>query len=448
MHRISSGWLATLLIVFIASVLSLCIASFEGALSSAVPITLTSDRAGLVMEPNAKVKMRGVQVGHVETVSAGPGNVSLRLSIDASQIPHIPANVQARIDATTVFGAKFVDLIYPDHPDKRRLFAGAVLHSANVTVEVNTVFQNLVDLLKHIDPAKLNAVLSALADGVRGRGEQIGQSLTDANDILLALNPRTDTVRRDLIALQKASNTYATAAPRLIEILAAASTTSTTIIDRSKQLDALLLSVTGFAHAGVETLGPAKDNLVKAVNLLDPTTSLLMKYNPMLTCLLVGANTALPFHTAAEGGANGKSLVMDAAVLLGDDMYKYPDNLPLINAKGGPGGRPGCGSLPDVAKNWPVRNLVTDTGWGTGIDNRPNPGIGFPGWTNFLPTTRGTPEPPVIRNTQGGPAPGPIPYPGAPPYGAPMYSGGGPPLYPEVTPPPPAPPPPAAPTSP
>jgi phospholipid/cholesterol/gamma-HCH transport system substrate-binding protein len=81
--------------------------------------------------------------------------------------------------------------------------------------------------------------------------------------------------------------------------------------------------------------------------------------------------------------------------------------------------------LPDASKNFPVKYLVTDTGFGTGLDIRPNPGIGFPGLNNYLPVTKGTPEPPRIRYP-GGPAPGPYPaYPGQPPYGAPDYAGAG-----------------------
>lgn len=408
-----------ILVVAIGVSIALCVAAFTNSFSSAVHVTLMSDRAGLVMEPNAKVKMRGVQVGRVETVAPGPENVALRLDIDADQLAHIPANISARINATTLFGSKYVDLIYPSEPSSRRLSAGAVIRSENVTVEVNTVFQNLVNLLKHIDPAKLNSVLSALGEGFAGQGQQIGASITDANQVLLALNPRADVARDDWVALKEASDAYGAAGPDILKFLSAASVTSTTVADQTRQFDALLISVAGFAGSGISTLAPAKDNLVKAVNLLEPTTTLLMKYNPELTCLLVGAEVALPFHEAAVGGANGKSLLMDAALLLGDDPYKYPENLPVVRATGGPGGKPGCGSLPDVAKNFPVRNLITDTGWGTGLDNRPNPGIGFPGWANFLPVTRGVPEPPVIRNTHGGPAPGPIPYPGAPPYGAP-----------------------------
>jgi len=405
-----------------------------------VPVTLKADRSGLVMEPYSKVKLRGVQVGHVATISGELDQASLQLLIDPDEIKNIPDNIEARINATSLFGNKYVELVIPADPSPQRLAAGTVLRSQNTAVEVNTVFQNLVLLLKQIDPAKLNAILSAVADGVRGQGERIGEATTATNEVLLALNPRTETLREDIRAVKNVSDTYNAAAQDIVDILDAASTTSVTVTSQAQQLDALLVNVAGLSRSGIDLLGRSKDNLVKAVNLLEPTTSLLMKYNPSLTCLLVGAKTTLDEGLAEPlGGANGKSVIMDAAVLLGDDPYRYPDNLPKYAAKGGPGGKPGCGSLPDVALNWPVRALIADTGFGTGLDIRPNPGIGFPGWANYFPVTRAVPEPPSIRYP-GGPAPGPIPYPGAPPYGAPQYGPDGTPLYPGV---PPAPPPPA-----
>jgi phospholipid/cholesterol/gamma-HCH transport system substrate-binding protein len=424
-----------MLVVVVIAAVAVCLAAFNQSFTASVPVTLTSDRSGLVMEPYAKVKLRGVQVGRVATIAGGFQQVSLQLEIDPDQIKYIPANVEARIESTSLFGGKFVELVYPSSPSPQRLAAGAVLRSENVTVEVNTVFQNLVDLIEQIDPAKLNAVLAALAEGVRGQGERIGEATTAANEVLLALNPRTDTMREDWRALKDVSDVYSAAANDIIDTLSAASTTSVTITNQAKQLDALLLGIAGFSRSGVNLLGPSKDNFVNGINLLEPTTNLLMKYNPELTCLLVGAKIAMDKGlTASAGGANGKSLIMDAALMLGDDPYRYPDNLPINAAKGGPGGKPGCGSLPDVAKNWPVRYLVANTGFGTGLDVRPNPGIGFPGWANYFPVTRAVPEPPSIRYP-GGPAPGPIPYPGAPPYGAPQYGPDGTPLYPGVPPP-------------
>lgn len=432
------GWHTLILVLIFAVLIWLSYALFAGTLRSDVPVTLTSDRTGLVMETNAKVKLRGVQVGRVAAIAGGKEPVVLKLEIDENQIKYIPANVEAQIRATTVFGAKFVDLVYPDDPSPQRLAAGQVLKSRNVSTEVNTVFQNVVSVLNQIDTAKLNSTLSALAEGVRGQGEKIGQATTDANQVLLELNPRSETIGEDWQALKGFNDAYSGAAQDILTVLNAASTTSATITSHTKQLDALLLATIGLSNSGISLLAPNQANLIKAINVLEPTTNLLYKYNPEYTCLLLGAKTLLDTGGYEAPGGNGRTLVLDTSLSLGDDPYHYPTNLPVIGAKGGPGGKPGCGSLPDVAKNWPVRNLVTNTGFGTGVDWRPNPGIGFPAWANYLPVTRAVPEPPSIRNLFGGPAPGPIPYPGAPAYGADLYAPDGTPLWPGL---PPAPPP-------
>src|SRR5262249_11096610 len=158
--------------------------------------------------------------------------------------------------------------------------AGAVLRSRNVTTEVNTVFENLVNVLHQIDPPKLNAVLTALADAVRGRGDRIGEAITAGNRVLGEINPRMTTLQQDWRSLRGASDAYSAAAPNLLEILKAFSTTSATITKQASDLDVLLLNVIGLSQAGIDLLAPNKDNLVRAVDILQPTTDLLAKYNP------------------------------------------------------------------------------------------------------------------------------------------------------------------------
>ncbi len=435
------AWWTLMLVVLLTVAVWLTWALFTGSLRATTPVMLTSDRAGLVMETNADVKLRGVQVGHVAeiAVTGQPDSpVALRLEIDDDQLQYIPENIEAQIRATTVFGAKFVDLVMPPNPSAQRLEPGTVLQSRNVTTEVNTVFENLVAVLEQVDVAKLNSTLSALSDGVRGQGERIGQATTDANRVLLELNPRNETIREDLQALTAFNETYSAAAQNILSTLDAASTTSATVVGKSKELDALLLSTIGLSNSGISLLAPNQENLVKAINVLEPTTSLLHKYDPEYTCLLVGAKHLLDNGGYEAPGGNGRTIVFDAGLTFGDDPYRYPNHLPIIGAKGGPGGKPGCGSLPVVADNWPVRQLVTNTGFGSGIDWRPNPGIAFPMYANYFPVTRAVPEPPSIRNLFGGPAIGPIPYPGAPAYGAQLYAPDGTPLWPGL---PPAPPP-------
>ncbi|HTM85971.1 MAG TPA: MCE family protein [Mycobacterium sp.] len=424
------AWWTLIMIAVLVAVCLVTAGLFAGTFRSYVPVTLTSERTGLVMDSGGKVKMRGVEVGRVSGVESGRPT-SLRLQIYPDQIEHIPANVGAQIRATTVFGAKYIDLIYPANPSARPLTAGSVIASQNVSTEVNTVFENLVDVLDRIDPAKLNGVLSALGEGLRGMGTAMGEAVTDANQVLLELNPRADAVRADWRSLRGFSATYGAAAQDILTVLDAASTTATTVTAQADDLDTLLTSVIGFARSGIDLIGPHRGNLVDAINALEPTTRLLMTYNPSLTCMLVGAKWFLDNGGyAAAGGSNGKSTILDSAVLLGDDAYRYPDNLPINGAKGGPDGKPGCGSLPIVDNNWPQRQLITNTGWGTGLDTRPNPGIGFPGYSNYFPVTRAQPEPPSVRDLGGGPAPGPAAPPGSPPQHIP----GTPPQNPDIAP--------------
>lgn len=404
--RLKPAWWTAILMVVIALILALTGALFNRSFTPHEVVTLSSDRSGVMLEPGSKVKLRGVDIGKVAAVTGGRENIAMKLELDPDQMQYIPANVEPEIKATTAFGNKFVDLVYPSDPSPQRLAPGEHLKVRDVSTEVNTVFENLVSLLNQIDPAKINAVLSTLAEGLGGQGERIGEAISAADRVMKDVNARSDTIREDIRALGAFSDTYGGAAPDIVKTLDAISTTGTNLTEHQKDLDSLLLSAIGLSNSGIELLGPNTETLKEAINTLEPTSALLLKYNPELTCLLEGAKWFLEnggYYTA--GGHTGYSLIADAGLLFGNDPYIYPDNLPIVAAKGGPGGKPGCGSLPDVTKKFPVRQLITNTGWGTGVDVRPNPGLGHPCYGNWLPATRAVPEDPSIRC--------PAPYPGA-----------------------------------
>jgi len=104
-------------------------------------------------------------------------------------------------------------------------------------------------------------------------------------------------------------------------------------------------------------------------------------------------------------------VIMDAALLLGDDPYRYPDNLPVVAAKAARRQTVAADHFLTSARTgqWV---LVANTGFGTGVDMRPNPGIGFPGTSTTCPSHAQSRAPSFAIRC---PAPGPIPYPGAPP---------------------------------
>ena len=397
---------APILFLVVAGLVVMTTGMFSGKFQESIPVTLVSDRAGLVMEQGAKVKFRGVQVGQVETISTDVKTAKLKLKMQPDAFKYLPSNVEAEIKSTTAFGSKYVDLIAPDHPSPAGLKPGAVLHSRNVTVEVNTVFENLQSLVQAIDPAKLNAILSAFAQSVRGKGDRIGQAITDSNNLLLAVNPRLQTIHQDWKLFGKTTAAYSTAAQDILSILDSVTTTSVTLTENQQSLDALLMSSIGFSQTGISVIGRNETNIVRAINLLDPTTRLLDMYSPTYTCLFQGAQWYVEHGGRDTLGGNGYSFIMDAGLLFGDDPYRYPKHLPKVNATGGPGGKPSCGSLPDPSANYPVRALVTDTGWGTEPDEiRTNLAVGNPWWSNYFPTTKNPPEPPRYFYRGGQPPP-------------------------------------------
>jgi phospholipid/cholesterol/gamma-HCH transport system substrate-binding protein len=138
---------------------------------------------------------------------------------------------------------------------------------------------------------------------LRGKGDVIGQAITDANHVLLEVNPRMDTVRTDWQLFGQTAQAYSIAAQDIVSSLDSFSTTATTIARQSKELDGLLLSAVGFSQAGIDTIGTNETALARSMELLRPTTALLDKYSPTYTCLFQGAqwfsNTVVDMPWAA-----------------------------------------------------------------------------------------------------------------------------------------------------
>ncbi|MGC2656280.1 MAG: MCE family protein [Mycobacterium sp.] len=344
--------LATVLVI--AGIVAVAIGLFQGSFTKSVPVTVLSPRAGLVMNPDAKVKMRGVQVGKVASIETQPnGQAVLNLAMDPSQLRRIPANVLVDIASTTVFGAKFVDLVPPADPSPQRLHAGEILDNKHVTVEINTVFEELTSVLSKVDPAKLNETLGAISSAVNGRGHKIGQALSDLDSFLATQDPSMPALSHDIEALSVVSNAYADAAPDLVKTAGNATRISQTIVDEQRNLQGFLLSAIGLANIGNEVVGGNRQALTDVLHLLVPTTNLLNEYHQAIWCGIAGT---LPNLHAPPLPVPGITLF--AAVTFGAERYRYPSNLPKVAATGGPQ----CYNLPDVPVDVAPPYVVADVG--------------------------------------------------------------------------------------
>jgi phospholipid/cholesterol/gamma-HCH transport system substrate-binding protein len=383
------------LIVFLiaALVLWLVFLQYKGDFTDKTKLTMLSDRAGLVMDPGSKVTYNGVQIGRVDKVDEierdGKPAVKFTLDVYPKYLHLIPANVDARIVATTVFGEKYVSMIAPENPLPQRITPSNVIDARSVTTEINTLFQTITSIAEKVDPVKVNLTLSAAAQALSGLGDKFGQSIINGSAALDEVNPRMPIIRHDIQQLATLSDTYADAAPDLVNFLNNAATTAHTIHAQEKDLDRALLAAAGFGATGADIFNRGGPYLARGAKDLVPTAQLLDTYSPELVCSLRNLHDGEP-KVAAFAGGNGYSLRSESEIFSGlglalslpglgitaatmglsaltgliggaPNPYIYPENLPRINAHGGPGGAPGCWQT--ITRDlWPAPTLIMDTG--------------------------------------------------------------------------------------
>ena len=359
-HRLAG----LVLLLILGAVVSLSYLQFRGALSDTTRLTVMSGRSGLVLDPGAKATYNGVAIGRVIDIDVvehnGPPSARLTVEIGSGYLGVIPANVAADVVASTIFGNKYLAFSAPPSPSAARIAGGAVISASTVTTEFQTLFETVTGIAEKVDPVNLNLTLSAAAEALTGLGTRFGRSLSEANAILTDVNPRLPQLRAGVTRLADLADIYTDAAPEFWDALDNALTTARTLNSQRGDLDAALLASIGFAGTAADSLERGAPYLIRAAADLVPTSQLFNNYSPEFHCALRNLAELVPVANAAFGG-NGYSLSTNTLLLGAPNPYIYPENLPRVNARGGPGGAPGCWQ--SITRDfWPAPYLVMDTG--------------------------------------------------------------------------------------
>ncbi len=348
--------------VLLTIIVVLVFMQWRGEFAPKTQLTMISDRAGLVMDPGSKVTFNGVEIGRVTGVDAvNQGDITrakLSLEVKPKYIDLVPANAIAEIKATTVFGNKYVSFRSPPDPSKARIASGDVIDVTHVTTEFNTLFETLTSISEKVDPVKLNLTLSAVAEALNGLGTKFGQAVINANAVLDDINPQMPQIRSNIKQLANLADIYTKASPDFWNFLDKAVTTASTLNRQQGDLDAALLAATGFGNTGADVFEAGAPYFIAGQRDLVPTSRLLDTYSPELFCMIRNYATSKAKESA---GGNGYSIDFHIGLTGAPNPYVYPDNLPRVNAKGGPGGAPGCWQ--EITHDfWPAPFLVADYG--------------------------------------------------------------------------------------
>src|ERR1700731_5193253 len=123
------------LFVVCALLLALIYAQFRGDFTPKTKLTMLAARAGLVMDQGSKVTYNGVSIGRVAGISEvehdGKPAARFTLDVDPKYVGLIPANVIAKVQATTVFGNKYVSFTSPENPSAQPITSGTAIDATS-----------------------------------------------------------------------------------------------------------------------------------------------------------------------------------------------------------------------------------------------------------------------------------------------------------------------------
>lgn len=333
-RRRLAGLVFLLVMVLLAG---LSIALYQKAFTPVTMVTLYSDSAGNEMHPGAQVMVRGVQVGEVRGITASGTGARLQLAIQPAELPRLPANVSAELLPTTLFGERYVDLIVPAQPAAATLAAGSVIRenrSADA-VELERVLNNLFPLLTAVQPGKLSVTLTAIAQGLRGRGQELGHTLVTLSSYLRQLNPQLPALDTDIHELAGLTRTYTQASPAIVQALRDFSVTSETFSREQASLAALFTTVTTASGDLRAFLGANSANIIALSTSSLPTLRILAAYSPEFPCTLRDLAQFVPVANRALGagtrqpGLHAQVIVVPSPgkYLPGVDTPVFGDNL-------------------------------------------------------------------------------------------------------------------------
>jgi virulence factor Mce-like protein len=313
---------------------TLAILASAGEFDSSPTVTSAVTIIGSPIRPQSAVQYRGVRVGTLDAVEPDGATTSsmLTMTMDTAAMARIPANVRVRILPRTLFGDQYVDLAPRERGGPVGIRPGAALPADNrtQTVALYTAYQQLYDTLNGIRPAKINLVLSTIADVLRGHGAEIGKTVDTAHRLAVRLGPLAKTIGPSLDTVAGITDKLAQSAPDLFATLDNATQLSQFAVRKQQDIASLLaggIDLSGRATAFIED---NQANLITVLHNADPVVSVLAENPQGVPDVLRGVANA---GRSTDGLSN--KTVLDTVLSAEDTKTYTPRDCPRYGSLAG-----------------------------------------------------------------------------------------------------------------
>ncbi|WP_164478006.1 MCE family protein [Nocardioides pantholopis] len=297
---------------------------YDRTFVDSVEVTLAVDDLGNALQEGSDVKLNGVPVGRVEGVRATGSGADVALALEPDAAESLAPGTVARLLPKTLFGERYVALLPPENGSGGLSEGDTIQQDASSeAVALDAVLDELLPLLESIQPEKLAATLGEFSTLLRGRGEEIGDTLVAWSDYLERLNPHVPQMTEDLARLAEVAETYDAAAPELLSALDSLTVTSATVVEeRSALADAYARVITaadastGWVRRNRQTIEVLADESREALESVRP-------YARQFPCLLRAARDFIPVMDETLGaGTDEPGMHVRLNVVEGRGKYR------------------------------------------------------------------------------------------------------------------------------
>lgn len=344
--------LGLLLIVVLVAGVALSIAIYNKSFTTFVNVKLRAGEIGNQLTRRSDVKVRGLIVGEVRETSATPTGSELSLALNPESAELIPKNATARFLPKTLFGERYVALQIPPDPAEQSVSDGDLIPQDRTenAIMVQDALKSLMPVLQAVQPQKLSSTLSAISNSLQGRGESLGETLSELGQYVGELNPHLPDLQHNLQALATFSDNLNEAAPDLVNALDNLTTTSDTIVDQQDNLRKLFGNLITASVDLQSFLQANADNLIGLADTARPTAELLAKYAPEYPCVLGQmADNVSKVDKAFGKGTDKPGLHITLEVTANRGPYRPGQDEPRQEDKRGPR----CYELKDFPQPFP-----------------------------------------------------------------------------------------------
>jgi len=283
--------------------------------SDPIHVTVQFDDV-LDLVPQSTVKVDGVPVGRVETVSVGPDGWTADVGIVVDSAVELPANAYAAVEQTSLLGEKFVQLTPPpSDPSSELLADGDVipLDRTRHATELEPVLGALSLLLNGGGVGQLQPVVEELSTAFEGREGTTKSLLQQADRLIDGLDRQRDDITRALDGLDVLTVRVAEQNDRVAAILDDLPVATAVLEQQRPQLTELLVQLDRLGTVGTDVLDQSKENLIADLLALRPTLQQLAASGDDLVKALPFIPT-VPFSDGVERIALGGSVNLFLAV--------------------------------------------------------------------------------------------------------------------------------------